>query len=286
MQFAMCNEHYDRPLSETFDRLAALGYDGVEVTPWTFTDSVRTVDDGETAAVRKAAASAGLDVVGIPRVFRAGDDEHIGSPDPAVRDRTVDALRATVECCAAIGGDIVVFGSPNQRSVPEGVDEAVAWEHAVASFSDPDLLETLRETGVTLCMEPLSPPHTDFVTTADEAIAFAEAVDHPNVGVCLDGYHLAAEADPIPDVLRRAAPHLAHFHADNTEGRGPRHGTVDYGPIVETLRAVDYEGYVSLEVHADILGDEPFTLDTDEIARDSIAFLRETFGADGSRPKV
>lgn len=286
MQFAMCNEHYDRPLPETFDRLAALGYDGVEVTPWTFTDSVRTVDDGETAAVREAAASAGLDVVGIPRVFRAGDDEHIGSPDRAVRERTVDALRATVECCAAIGGDVVVFGSPNQRSTG-GLDHETVRENAVATFSDPELLETLRETGVTLCMEPLSPPHTDFVTTADEAIAFAEAVDHPNVGVCLDGYHLAAETDPAPEVIRRAAPQLAHFHADNTEGRGPRHGTVDYGPIVEALRAIDYEGYVSLEVHADILGvGEASTVDTDEVARDSIAFLRETFGGDGSRPKV
>jgi sugar phosphate isomerase/epimerase len=283
MQFGMCNEHYDRPLAETFDRLAALGYDGVEVTPWTFTDSVRTVDEAETAAVRAAAADAGLDVVGIPRVFRAGDDEHIGTPDRAVRARTVDALRATVECCGAIGGDIVVFGSPNQRSVPDGVAEDVAWEHAVASFSDPDLLAALEETGVTLCMEPLSPPHTDFVTTTDEAVAFVEAVDHPNVGVCLDGYHLAAEAEPIPDLLRRAAPHLAHVHADNTEGRGPRHGSVDYAPVAETLRAVDYDGHLSLEIHADILGDEPFTDDPDAIARDTIDFLRETFGAGGAK---
>lgn len=278
MKFGMCNEHYDRPLAETFDRLAALGYDGVEVTPWTFTDSVRTVTDAETRAVREAAADAGLDVIGIPRVFRAGGDEHIGTPDEARRERTVAALRATVECCDAIGGDVVVFGSPNQRSVPDGVSEATVWDHAVESFADPDLLATLEATGVTLCMEPLSEPHTDFVTTTDEAIAFATAVDHPNVGVCLDGYHLAGEDEPIPDLLRRAAPHLAHFHADNTEGRGPRHGTVDYGPVVETLRAIDYDGYASLEIHADILSAGPFEGDTDEIARDSIAFLRSAFG--------
>jgi sugar phosphate isomerase/epimerase len=278
MKFGMCNEHYDQPLSEAFDRLAALGYDGVEVTPWTFTDSVRTVATEETRAVREAAASAGLDVIGIPRVFRASDDEHIGTPDAARRERTVDALRATVECCGAIGGDVVVFGSPNQRSVPDGVDREAVWDNAVESFADPDLLAALERTGVTLCMEPLSAPHTDFVTTTDEAVAFAEAVDHPNVGVCLDGYHLASEDEPIPDLLRRAAPHLAHFHADNTEGRGPRHGTVDYGPIVETLRAVGYDGYASLEIHADILSSGPFEGDTDEIARDSIAFLRSVFG--------
>lgn len=285
MQYGMCNEHYNHPLPETFDHLAALGYDGVEVTPWTFTDSVLSVDESETMTVRNAAAASGLDIIGIPRVFRAADDEHIGSSDPLVRDRTVAALRATVECCNAIGGNIVVFGSPNQRSTGD-IDPETAWENAVATFSDPDLLKKLTETGITLCMEPLSRPHTDFVTTTDEAIRFVESVDHPNVGVCLDGYHLAEETDPIPQVLRRAAPHLAHFHADNTEGRGPKHGTTDYGPIVETLRAVGYKGYVSLEIHADILGGEPFTLDTDEIASDSIAFLRETFGSGESQPKV
>lgn len=33
MHFGMCNEHFDRPLGGLLERLAHLGFDGVEITP-------------------------------------------------------------------------------------------------------------------------------------------------------------------------------------------------------------------------------------------------------------
>lgn len=130
-------------------------------------------------------------------------------------------------------------------------------------------------------MEPLSEPHTDFVTTADEAIAFVDDVAYPNVGVALDGYHLASEAGAPDAAIRRTGDRLAHFHADNTDGRGPGRGTVEYEPIAETLDAIGYDGFISLEVHADIFrtADDPRELDPDDIAREAIEFLEAVFEA-------
>ena len=281
MQIGMCNEHLSAPPAAAFATLGALGFDAVEVTPWTFTEDVKRVSDAETDAIREAAAEAGLAVLGIPRVFKTGDEaHHIGQPPGPSRDRTVAALVATVECCAAIGGELVIFGSPNQRAVGDRDPEAV-WAAAVETFRAPRLRESLERTGVSLCMEPLSPPHTDFITTADEAIRFVEAVDHPGVGLCLDGYHLAAEADPVVDVLERAAPYLRHFHADNTDGLGAAAGELDYDEVIRALAALGYRGALSLEIHADILSAEPFGGNPVAIGRETLAHLHAA-GADGS----
>lgn len=279
-KFGMCNEHFGyRSLKDDFEALATHGYDGVEVTPWTFTDDVTSVTETEIADVRRAASEADLEVIGVPRIFWAEADHHLSADDEAIRERTLTYLVDVVDLCDGLGGDIVLFGSPNQRNVPNGMSPERAWDRAVELFRRPRLTDRLERGDVTLCMEPLSPKYTDFVTSADEGLAFVEAVDHPNVGLSLDGFHLAAESEPAADILRRDGHELHHFHADNTAGRGPRHGDLEYGPVVEALQDIAYDGYVSIELHADILplpGDN-VEFDPDRVASDSIEFLREVF---------
>jgi len=276
MNYGICNEHFpDGSLSETVRILAEMGYDGVEITPWTVVDSPLEADRETLNAVRETVENAGLEVIGVPRVFAAGDSEyHIGHPEASVRDRTGRYLASIVDLCASIGGSVVIFGSPNQRTVPEGTDSTTVWRNAVETFSDERLLEQLEATDVTLCMEPISPAYTNFVTTTAEAIEFAEDVGHPNVGVALDGFHLARESRPVTECIRDAFQHLEHFHSDGDTGRGAAEGTLEYGPIVETLKDIGYDGYLSLEIHELIFEGGASTLDAVETARSSIDYLQ------------
>jgi sugar phosphate isomerase/epimerase len=59
---------------------------------------------------------------------------------------------------------------------------------------------------------------------------------------------MSSESTPIPDIIRQGAPHLAHFHANDPNKRGPGMGEVDFVPIFQTLREIDYRGWVSVEV--------------------------------------
>jgi sugar phosphate isomerase/epimerase len=276
MKYGICNEHFpDWSLSETVHILADMGYDGVEITPWTVVDSPLEADQGTLNTVRETIENAGLDVIGVPRVLAAGDSEyHIGHPEASVRDRTGRYLASIVDLCAAIGGSVVIFGSPNQRSVPDGTDSTTVWRNAVETFSDERLLERLEATGVTLCMEPISPAYTNFVTTTIEAIEFAEDVSHPNVGVALDGFHLARESRPATECIHDASGHLEHFHSDGDTGKGAAEGTLEYGPIVGALDDIGYNGYLSLEIHELIFEGEDSTLDPVDTARSSIDYLR------------
>lgn len=276
MKYGICNEHFpEASLNETVRLLADLGYDGVEITPWTVVDSPLEANTETLEAVRETVEGAGLEVIGVPRVFAAGDSAyHIGHPEQSVRDRTVRYLGNVVDLCADLGGSVVIFGSPNQRSVPDGTDSTVVRQNAVGTFSDERLLERLEETGVTLCMEPISPAYTDFVTTTTEALDFVEDVGHPNVGVALDGFHLARESRAATECIRDAAESLTHFHSDGDTGRGAAEGSLEYGPILDALEDVDYDGYLSLEIHELIFDDGDSTLDPTAIAESSIDYLR------------
>lgn len=276
MNYGICNEHFtDGTLSQTVHILADMCYDGVEITPWTVVDSPLEADRGTLSRVQETVENAGLDVIGVPRVFAAGDSEyHIGHPDASVRERTGRYLKSIVDLCAAIGGSVVIFGSPNQRSVPDGSDSTTIWRNAVETFSDARLLERLEATDVTLCMEPISPAYTNFITTTAEAIEFAEAVGHPNIGVALDGFHLARESRPVTECIRDASHHLKHFHSDGNTGKGAAEGTLEYGPILGALEEVGYDGYLSLEIHELIFDGEGSTLDPVDTARSSIEYLR------------
>jgi sugar phosphate isomerase/epimerase len=276
MKYGICHEHFaDRPFDAAIDLFAELGYDGVEVTPWPVVDSPRFAPNAETERIRTTIESAGLDVIGVPRVFSAADTEyHIGHPDPDVRERTVAYLRDVVRFCAAIGGGLVLYGSPVQRNVPEDVPHDRIYGNTLESFRDPALLELLESTDVTLCMEPISPGYSNFITDAGAAVEFVERVDHPNVGVALDGFHLAREDRSPSACIREAGPHLAHVHSDGDTGRGAAAGTLEYGPILETLSEIGYDGYLSLEIHECIFDEVSEPLDPAVVAEESLAYLR------------
>ena len=59
---------------------------------------------------------------------------------------------------------------------------------------------------------------------------------------------MSSEGIPIPDVIRSGAKHLAHFHANDPNLLGPGMGEVDFVPIFDALREVDYDGWISVEV--------------------------------------
>lgn len=280
MKYGICHEHFaDQPFDTAIELFADLGYDGVEITPWSVVDAVDSAADDELAAIREGVESAGLDVIGVPRVFSASDTEyHIGHLDPDVRERTVAYLRDVVEFCAAIGGGLVLYGSPVQRNVPDGVSHDRIYENTLDSFRDPALLELLESTDVVLCMEPISPGYSNFITNTAAAVEFVERVEHPKVGVALDGFHLAREDRSPSDCLREAEPYLAHVHSDGDTGRGAADGTLEYGPILETLSEIGYDGYLSLEIHECIFDEVSEPLDPALVAEESLEYLRSLAG--------
>ena len=65
------------------------------------------------------------------------------------------------------------------------------------------------------------------------------------------------EEEDRPALIRKYAKYLAHYHANDENMNGPGFGDVDFGPIFQALRDIDYKGYMSVEVFKFELGPRP-----------------------------
>ena len=272
MKYAFCNEMFgDEPFQDAWPKVAQLGYTGVEIAPFTLWKDDEHFDARAVPAfmrqhVKKTAADAGLEIVGLHWLLAKTEGYYLTSPDAAVRTATADYLKALAELCADLGGKVMVLGSPQQRNLLPGVgyNDAEAYAAEVLTAAMP----TCEKLGITIALEPLGPAEGDFLLTAEAGIRLAKLVNSPNCRLHLDVKAMASEKDPIPIVIEKSQEWLAHFHANDPNLLGPGMGDVEYGEIFQTLRDIKYEGWVSVEVFKY----EPSPL---EIARQSIEYMEK-----------
>jgi len=227
MKLAMCNEFCEGWTLDEVCRLAAdAGYDGVEIAPFTLAKSVIDQTPDQRREIAHTVADHHLEVVGLHWLLVTPGGLHLNSPDPAVRQATVDYLRAEIDLCADIGGRKLVFGSPQQRNVLDGQTYDQVWQHAVRVFRE--LAEHAQEREVHLCIEPLGRTETDFVCTAAEARRLVDDVDRPAFRMMLDVKAMAEDEQPMPDIVRASAGYMAHFHANDANLQGPGFGETDF----------------------------------------------------------
>jgi sugar phosphate isomerase/epimerase len=269
MRFAICNEIYQGwKLEDTFAHAAQLGYAGVEIAPFTLANSVTEISAVERQRIRDLAARHRIAIVGLHWLLVKPEGLNLNHTDAGIRARTAKYFVELVDCCADLGGNIMVVGSPKQRNMLDGVSPLRAWDWTATTLRD--AVKRAEDRGVTICFEPLSPAETNFINTAAEAIEFIKPFNSPAFKIILDVKAMCSEAKPIPRIIRESWPHFAHFHANDRNLKGPGFGDVDFKPIAATLREVGYNGYVSVEVFK-------FEEGPEVIAGQSLEYLKRTF---------
>ncbi|MBN2452420.1 MAG: sugar phosphate isomerase/epimerase [Lentisphaeria bacterium] len=275
MIFAMCNEFCQGWTIDAALRLAAdVGYEGIEVAPFTLAEDARSVAAGERARIRAAAEQRGVRIIGLHWLLVSPAGLYINHPSAEVRQRTLDYLRALVCLCGDLGGDRMVIGSPKQRNVLPGCDPEQARQWAVDTFRA--LLPDAEERGVTLCLEPLARSETNFVNTVAQALELVAEIDHPRFRAHLDVKAMCDEGRPLGTIIREAAGRVGHLHVNDANRNGPGWGDTDYAPIVAALRDIGYDDVASVEVF-------DFSYGAERIARSSLEFLQRVF-AEAPRP--
>ena len=269
MKFAICNEIYQGwKLEDTLAHAARLGYAGVEIAPFTLANSVNDISATERQRIRNLAARNKIAIVGLHWLLVKPEGLNLNHTDAAIRERTAKYFVDLVDCCADLGGTIMVVGSPKQRNILPGVTREQAWDWTAATFRE--AVKRAEDRGVTICFEPLAPAETNFINTAAEAIEFVMPFNSPRFKVILDVKAMSSESKPIPQIIRESWPHFAHFHANDKNLKGPGFGDVDFKPIAAALKEIGYDGFVSVEVFK-------FEEGAETIAGKSIEYLQRVF---------
>jgi sugar phosphate isomerase/epimerase len=237
----------DAPLPETLGRIAAAGYDGVELPGepgrWRPADLRRWLDDHGLAPLALTASCM------VPATER-----DLAHPDPRIRGVAVDYLRRCLGLAAEIGAPLVqMLASGEPRLAPLATrDEEWAWSVAGMQAA----AREAERAGVGIAVEPLNRYEGYLVTSAVEALAYLDAVGSPWVGMTLDLFHANIEEPDTAASIRAAGPRLWHVQAADTTRRGLGHGHLDLARVVDALAAIGYGGAVVVEIMAP--GPDPF----------------------------
>jgi sugar phosphate isomerase/epimerase len=272
IRLGICNELFEGWEFDQVCRSAkALGYDGLEIAPFTLAPRITDLTLGRLCELRAMAEDAGLAVIGLHWLLAKTEGFYLTTPDGAVRRKTGDYFLALAEATRVLGGELMVLGSPKQRDLLPGVTEDQATGYALEVFTR--IMPEIGRMGIDLCLEPLAPSETNFLNTCAQATALIARVDHPHFKLHMDVKAQSSEKEAtVPDLIARYAPTAGHFHAQDVNLRGPGMGDVDFGPILKALVTAGYDRWVSVEVF-------DFSPGAEETARQSIACLRRALEA-------
>jgi hypothetical protein len=107
MKIGICNELFQGwPIEGVFEYAGQLGYDGVEIAPYTLADSVIDISRSRRRAIQRSAEKNRIEIVGLHWLLVKPEGLSINHPDEITRIRTQEYMEALIHFCADIGSSV------------------------------------------------------------------------------------------------------------------------------------------------------------------------------------
>ncbi|PIE35409.1 hypothetical protein CSA56_04310 [candidate division KSB3 bacterium] len=218
-----------------------LGFDTLEIN----TLHLMNMSDDAQKRFRENADELGVDVlavIGIPLEY------DIASPDSTVRKNGIKYTKKLIEICSKMRipcASGVLFAAWLAKLEDQGVSKSVCWNNSVASMKE--ISKVAEELNVDLNLEVVNRYETYLINTCQEALAYIDEVDSPNVYVHLDTYHMNIEEDSMTGSILQAGDKLGHFHIGENNRKPPGTGEMPWQDIFNALKEIQYEKAIVME---------------------------------------
>lgn len=141
--------------------------------------------------------------------------------------------------------EILVFGSGGARKIPDGYDKSKAISEFVAI--NQKIGAVAAKYKITLVLEPLNYAETNLLNTVEEGIQITNQINHPNIRLLADFYHMLRNGENASSV-EKAGKLLKHTHIAEKENRtAPGVAGDDFRPFFAALNKIKYKGKLSVE---------------------------------------
>ncbi len=218
----------------------AIGFDAVEVFP----PGPEGFDPG---ALRGWLEELGLNLAAVGT--GAGWVLHrlsLTAEDQAQRAKARDFVRSIIDLAGPFGASAIIGSMQGRWGDGVSKDQALGW-----------LAEALEELGehakqykVPLLYEPLNRYETNLVNRVDQGKALLDSLGTRNVKLLADLFHMNIEEAEIGEALRAGGDAIGHIHFVDSNRCASGMGHLDFRPVIEALRAINYQGYLSAEAFA------------------------------------
>lgn len=277
MQFGASTWLWTSPFTsdqvELLQKIAELGFDFVEFP-------VEDPSHYDVDQLRPVLKDLGLEAVVCTAVV---GDRDLSSEYPQVRRRALMYFESCLKLAEGLGSSVLVGPLYAPVAKPRLSTEALRtaeWERSVASLAQ--LSKTAGEHDIRLGLEPLNRFETDMVCTVEDAQRMLADVGSPHLGIALDSFHMNIEETDFCAAVKQAGDQLVHVQVSDSHRGIPGDGNSDWAGLREGLRAVGYDGKLSIESFtpdASALAEavciwRRFAPTQDEFARRGLEFLR------------
>ncbi len=260
MQLGVCAWIYGAAaLGETLGRIAAAGYDGVELPG---EPDRRNPDEVRRLLTRHDLAPLALTA---SCMFPATPRD-LANPDAEIRQL---AVRYVVDClrfASEIGAPLVQMLPSGETRLAPIASRDDEWRWSVEGMRT--AAREAEKLGVRIAVEPLNRYEAYLVKRVDDGLAYLADVGSPWVGLTFDAFHGNIEEPDPPGAIRRAGRMLWHVHLADSNREGLGRGHLNLKGILDALRGIDYQEAVVLEVMPP--GPDPFRSIKDERSVDTL----------------
>jgi sugar phosphate isomerase/epimerase len=223
-------------IHRALEQAAELGFDAVEIFP----------PDAETLShlrLMQPLQNLGLQVAAVGT--GAGWVKHklqLADEDREIRARAVSFIRSLIDCASELGASVII-GSMQGRSSP-----AVPRDLAASLLRDglSALGEYAQKAGIRILYEPLNRYETDQSNTMAQGVAMIQGLG--NVQLLADWFHMNIEESDVAGAIRQAGNSIGHVHFADSNRMAVGMGHLHVPPLIQALRYIGYEGYLSAEV--------------------------------------
>lgn len=252
---------WEPPYEETLERIARMGFKAVELIAWN-RETLDTYYTPQTIKqLRQALANQGLELSEF-----VSTPHGMASPHAAERDGAVEHFKRLVEVGVELGTGLVNSVSPTPFELPfprltlkhvyqewtTDFDPTLNWAQnwddyvgVVRRFCD-----ICEDAGVKYALEPH--PYR-WMRNSASMMRLIDHVNSPALGMNFDPSHLFPMGEMVQMVVYEVGERIFHTHFSDNDGTSNAHwrpgkGKIDWKGVMQALKAVGYNGVISIEL--------------------------------------
>ncbi len=280
MRLAFSTNAYLRfPFAEAARRLAALGYEGIEIMADVPHAWPAFLLEEHKQLIRDVLARHKLAISNVNAFMMNAVNDYRQrywhpswiEPDPHYRRVRIDHTRRALTLARELG-------APCLTTEPGGpVEPGSSWQKALQLFVEglKPVAEHAENEGVLLLIEP----EPDLlIEKAEQFLELMQHIDSPAVGLNFDVGHAYCVGDDPAATIPRLARWIRHFHLEDIaatrvhEHLIPGSGAIDFRATLRAIRDIGYQGWLTIELY-------PYVDDPDQAARQARQYVTEVLAS-------
>jgi protein FrlC len=251
-------------LDDVISRLSDMGYDALEIgcaSPHAWPAYLSAQRRREISRLLQAKS---LKVSSMLPAPGGGPGMNPASPLEEERKFTVEHYKDVIRLAHDLECSTVLWIA---GWIVQGTTQQQAKKYTLTGLKE--CADFAKDLGITLVIEPTS-ADSNLIESADDALELQQMTGSQNVKVMFDTFHVLYRNEVPVDYVEKMQASLAHIHLADTDRLPPGQGRCDYKGLIQALKRVGYDGYLTMEV-----GFDKRSADPDWYARTSLEYLRE-----------